>query len=253
MNNVFIQANVGRFAHQLYPIYTALSIKDVDQIYIIDNKIKQAIFDQFSDELKEKVHFYSNEVIEDTDIILQGYCQNVSEINTDIIRSYFKCPKSIENKILEYYGDLSNHVCLHVRRGDYIGLANYLLLSKQYIEHVIQSYCNNLSIICISDDIDWCKKHLSHLKDITFADLHNDEDSLLIDFYIQTFTKCNICSASSFSMAGALLNPNNEIYVPYPYYSCEEWNNREDLQIIPDYAIKVPYKMTKMLNYITPQ
>ena len=126
------------------------------------------------------------------------------------------------------------------------------MLSKQYIENVIQTYCNNLPIICISDDIDWCKRHLSHLKNITFSDLHDEEDSLLIDFYIQTFTKCNICSASSFSMAGALLNSNNRIYVPYPYYTSESLNNKEDLQIIPDYAVKIPYKMENKLNYIIP-
>jgi hypothetical protein len=95
-----------------------------------------------------------------------------------------ECPEHIKNKIFEYYGDLSEYVCLHIRRGDYVGYTNYLLLSVQYIEYVINRYCNNMPIICVSDDIDWCKKHLSHLKDITFADLHNNEDGLLIDFYI---------------------------------------------------------------------
>lgn len=250
MNNVFIQANTGRFGNQIYPIYTALSIKNVDKIYILNNKIEPKIFNQLPTKLKNKLHFYFNEVVEDTDVILEGYCQNVSKINTDVIRSYFKCPENIESKILEYYGNLSNYVCLHVRRGDYVGLQNCILLSKQYIENVIQTYCNNLPIICISDDIDWCKRHLSHLKNITFADLHNKADGLLIDFYIQTFTKCNICSASSFSMAGALLNPNNQIYVPYPYYNCNKLNNDRDLQIVPDYAIKIPYKMENKLNYI---
>ena len=143
MNNVFIQTNTGRFANQLYPIYTALSIKNVDKIYIIDNKIESKIFNQLPTKLKKKLHFYFNEVVEDTDVILEGYCQNVSNINIDVVRSYFKCPKNIENKILEYYGDLSHHACLHVRRGDYVGLHNSILLSKQYIENVIQTYCHN--------------------------------------------------------------------------------------------------------------
>jgi hypothetical protein len=51
-------------------------------------------------------------------------------------------------------------------------------------------------------------------------------------------------------MAGATLNPNNNIYIPSPYYTYEPWNNDPELQIIPDYAIKIPYKMENKLNYI---
>lgn len=250
MKNVIIFANGGRFGNQLYPIYTALSIPNTNNIYILDNKIPIDIFNQLPQKLREKVHIKSKYNVTDDDVILTGYCQNASKINTNIIRSYMECPELIKNKIFEYYGDLSEHVCLHIRRGDYVGYTNYLLLSVQYIEHVINTYCSNIPIICVSDDINWCKSHLNHLNNIKFADLHSKDEHFLIDFYIPTFTKCNVCSPSSFCMAGAMLNPNNNIYIPSPYYTYEPWNNDPELQIIPDYAIKIPYKMENKLNYI---
>ena len=60
---------------------------------------------------------------------------------------------------------------------------------------------------------------------------------VIVDFFIQTLTKGNIISASSFSTMGVLLNPNtNKICVaPDPMYNHEPWNS--ELNIRPRYSI----------------
>ena len=62
----------------------------------------------------------------------------------------------------------------------------------------------------------WCKENLSNLPNIIFAD---KENNCLIDFFIQTFTKGNICSPSSLSIAGAILNKNNNCVIPKPFFN----------------------------------
>ena len=147
-------------------------------------------------------------------------------------------PNEIKEQIYDLYGDISDYICLHVRRGDYLKEKHselYQVLTKEYIERVISKYFPNDKIICISDDIKWCKENLSNNANIIFADKSSDP---IIDFYIQTLTKGNIISGSTFSTMGVLLNPNpNKICIaPEPMFKHKPWN--KDLNICPDYAIR---------------
>ena len=149
-------------------------------------------------------------------------------------------PDDIQETINNLCGVLSDYICLHVRRGDYLYICDgklYNVLSKEYIERVINKYFPNDKIICISDDIHWCKENLSNNKNIVFGDKSSEP---IIDFYIQTLTKGNICSGSSFSMIGVLLNanPNKKVIVPDPFFKTH--TTFPHINIVPKYAIKEP-------------
>ena len=271
--NIFIDSNDGRFCNQLYPLFVGLTYYEhnkekFNKIYFcniitylnvlrLDSslffRLPKKLTDLISIDIDEYNSITENNTSEsyvnypiklpqefNNNLRIHGYCQTASKIDVNVIRKYFECPKDIKNKIYELYGDISNYVCLHVRRGDYVNDCKYRILSKEYINYIKETYCSDKKIICISDDMTWCKENLNDINDIVFAD---KSDDVLIDFYIGTITKCNVCSNSSFSLASAILNPNNNIYVPYPYYRYEPFNYNEELKIIPSYANKIDYDL----------
>lgn len=279
--NILIDSNDGRFGNQLYPIFVALSFyehnkdKFESKIYfknIYTNwgklRIDPDIFELFTDDVKKLIDINideynkvsnetSNNYLDYTfdlpdnyqgNLKIQGYCQCADKIDTNVIRKYFNCPEDIKSKIFDLYGDISNKVCLHIRRGDYVNNpGGYILLSKQYCETIIERYFNNIDVICVSDDCEWCRKNLSNIPNIIFADTHkkilSTNISMFTDFYIPTLTKYNVCSPSSFCMSAAMLNPNNNMYICYPYYTNENLNSDYELSIIPEYAHKIDYEL----------
>ena len=76
-------------------------------------------------------------------------------------------------------------------------------------------------------------KDLSNISNISFAD---KSDDVLIDFYIQTIGKGNICSCSSFSVAGAILNKNKNCVIPEPFFKNKSYNTKDNLQIVPRWS-----------------
>lgn len=261
--NIFIDSCETRFGNQLYPIACALTLYgkypnefnkplfktagqpkyclDLLNKFFSDNiNYDRTVFDAEWDK-SSKECIKDNIITNNSHVRFIGYCQNNDLIDEKIIQQFISIPNDVKEKIFELYGDLSDYICLHVRRGDYLWRDNdklYNVLSKEYIERVINKYFPNDKIICISDDINWCKENLSNNPNIIFADKNTgDMSPVIVDFFIQTLTKGNIISASSFSTMGVLLNPNpNKICVaPDPMYKHEPWNS--ELNIRPRYSI----------------
>ncbi len=93
-----------------------------------------------------------------------------------------------------------------------------------------------MPVLVISDDIKWCKQNLSYLfKDIKF----NENTDILFDFYCLSLSKSNICSPSSFSVLGSILNENKDIVICDPYYS----NPDMKTSIIPIYFKKANFEL----------
>ena len=188
-----------------------------------------------------------------SNLLVSGNCQNVSYIVEDYIRDYFKVPYNYLTAINNELGDISNHVSIHIRRGDYLSQQyknNYHILTVTYIKNVIKKHFDsNTHFICVSDDIKWCKNKLNFIDNITFIDdtkfINTDLNNTLIDFFIQTMCKANICSPSSFSMAAATLNINKNLIINDPYYKNEDFNKSKCLQITPKWATKEPLKKSK--------
>lgn len=262
MKNIFIDTTNGRFANQLYPIACALSLygkypnefnkplfkvgrQPTYCLYLLKKYFSKYIdynIENFNNEWNksDKEGIKNNIITNDSHVRFIGYCQNNNLIDEKIIHQYMSIPDDIKETVNNLYGDLSDYICLHVRRGDYLHGGNeklYNTLSKEYIERVINKYFPNDKIICISDDMGWCKENLSNNPNIIFGDKINET---IVDFYIQTLTKGNICSGSSFSMAGVILNPNPNkiVIVPDPFFKTHTLF--PEIKIIPEYAIKEP-------------
>ena len=109
-----------------------------------------------------------------------------------------------------------NSISVHVRRGDYVGLnhacsVNYFNSAIQYI----MSKVKNAEFFIFSDDIDWCKKHLSFERNPNYIDdKYNLED--YHELMLMKYCKHNVISNSSFSWWGAWLNENPNKIVIYP-------------------------------------
>jgi hypothetical protein len=74
-----------------------------------------------------------------------------------------------------------------------------------YYERAVSLFPEDSLFIICSDDIKWCKNHLSHLsKNLIFIEgnIHTH------DFYLMSLCKHNIISNSTFSWWAAYLNPN---------------------------------------------
>lgn len=119
-------------------------------------------------------------------------------------------------------------VAVHVRRGDFLSSKYSQLLANiatcEYYQKAIELMKERFSkchFFIFSDDIEWCKFHLSTPNDAVYVDWNIGKDSY-IDMYLMTFAKANIIANSTFSYWGAYLNKNNPIVV-YP----KKWINAD--------------------------
>ncbi|PML61245.1 hypothetical protein BCT73_06550 [Vibrio breoganii] len=168
-------------------------------------------------------------------IYLLGYWQN---------EDYFK---SIRDNILSdftyrstdltaRYAQIESYtesVSLHVRRGDYVTVANathglcdisYYLRAIKHFELKYQK-CH---FFVFSDDILWCKEAFKAHDNITFVD---DTRSSHDDLYLMSKCKHQIIANSSFSWWGAWLNQNKGKHIVAP----KKWinNNPNDYNWVP--------------------
>lgn len=128
---------------------------------------------------------------------------------------YFEdCKEEIINLMMpphHFERDLS--LCaLHVRRGDYIKLADYHPTQPMsYYEKAIE-LSGSKRFLVFSDDIEWCKKNFIG-NQFEFAEGNSDVADLAL-----MAKKCesNIICNSSFSWWGAYLNTNPNKKVIYP-------------------------------------
>lgn len=126
-----------------------------------------------------------------------------------------------------------NYVSVHIRRGDYLPLADYHgLCSESYYRDAIRymkEHCPDSTFVFFSDDISWVKENLS-IPDSIHVDWNVGKDSWQ-DMYLMSQCKHNIIANSSFSWWGAWLNSNPEKIVIAP----KQWFKfSPNYDIIPD-------------------
>lgn len=252
MGKIFVESNTGRFANQLFPLFRALTIYEensgrFDKILFESNssyggcRLSWEIIKRLPEQILNVVSFDTDEYRREfekytvgIDEYVDGYCQDLTLINIDVVKRYFECPSHIKSTIFELYGDITELVCMHIRRGDYLWDAyknRYISPTKEYLDRCIEKYYIDDKFIVISDDIDWCKSNLSN-HEVVFADKCDD---LLIDFYIQTLTKGNILSASSWSVAGAIINPYRKCVMPNRLMNID---GGDSFNMFPTWAIR---------------
>ena len=167
------------------------------------------------------------------DILLNDYFQDSRCIDRDEALRLFAPQPEVLAAIHRLYGDLSDYVCVNVRRGDYIDHQRFgfRVLTATEIQEMLDLYFptdDYPRVLFVSDDMAWCRQNFKGER-FVFADRHDatvpgaSASGLwkpAIDLYLQTLCKGNIISNSSFSWWGAYLNRKAEkVVCPWPWFT----------------------------------
>jgi hypothetical protein len=171
-------------------------------------------------------------------IWLNDFFQDVRCINKDIAYDLFEPYKEILNDIYTLYPKINDMVCIQVRRGDYLYLDDFNCYRKEEIIAIINEYFRDDEILFVSDDIGWCKENF-HGEKYHFADREYISPTE-IDLYLQTQSKANVISNSTFGWWGAFLNKRSEKVVSHwPWFKTGKINEMK--YILPEDWIKFNY------------
>ena len=148
------------------------------------------------------------------DLLLKGNFQSEKFFDKETVRSLFEIDPETESYIRKKYHDIlaKSPVCIHVRRGDYLLLEyKFPVCRMNYFKKAISCFDPASTFLVFSNDMEWCKKHF---KGERFY--FSENESPVVDLYLQTMCSHHIISNSSYSWWGAWLNPNPEKKVIFP-------------------------------------
>lgn len=144
-----------------------------------------------------------------------------------------KTEASDANKAMIQKLSNSNSVCVHVRRGDYVG-SSFDVCTEAYYQKamdVIASHVENPTFYVFSnssEDIAWIKENYHFNHNIEYVDLDNpDYEELRLMYSCHHF----IISNSTFSWWGAYLSSFKDKVVVAPQKWNEDYNVVEDLYL----------------------
>lgn len=168
----------------------------------------------------EKIHI----VIQNNNkILMAGFYQNPLFVNCihktlqGLIKHYETL--GVQNDKLISFLKEKTSVSIHVRRGDYLSIAEYNAFdsSKYYMDAVsyIKSICDNPIFIVFSNDLDWVKSNLALGGDTIYVDWNKGEESYK-DMILMSTCNHNIIANSSFSWWAAWLNAHTDKTVVAP-------------------------------------
>ena len=159
--------------------------------------------------------------IREPDVVLRDYFQDNTCIDRDIALKLFKPYSEIRKEIKKLYGDLSDVVCVNVRRGDYLQVQHrgFRVLTKEQIKDMLEEHFHpQCPVLFVSDDIEWCRQNFTGDRYL-FADKPCSYKPEM-DLYLQTQCGAGVIIAnSSFSWWGAYLNEKGaKVVCPWPWF-----------------------------------
>jgi glycosyltransferase involved in cell wall biosynthesis len=164
---------------------------------------------------------------------LHGYFQSYKyfkDYRKELLEN-FSIPE-LQKKVIQKYGNLSDETSMHVRRGDYCNLQDYhSLLKLEYYKKAISVIGENEKYVVFSDDLEWCKKNITFVKNIKFFSCERDWEEMLL----MSTCKNNIIANSTFSWWSAWLNCNKDkiIIAPNNWFG-ESYSNKKTEDLIPN-------------------
>lgn len=194
---------------------------------------------------KQDCHFDPAILELGTNAYLEGWWQSYKyfESVSDIIRKDFtlknKLPINIEN--LKEGIEKENSLCIHVRRGDYVGNSHHEVVNKEYYDkgiEIIKSLTNIDKIYVFSDDIKWCEENLKFPYPTMFVGKEyigeKDEGHMILMKSCKNF----IIPNSSFSWWGAWLSDYKDkvVIVPKQWFRDASINSDD---LIPNGWIRI--------------
>ncbi|WP_022752754.1 alpha-1,2-fucosyltransferase [Butyrivibrio fibrisolvens] len=148
--------------------------------------------------------------------------------------------KSIPERISNIYNEINNSPCtvaIHVRRGDYQQIPEYIVQDRGYFIKAIEYMklrLENPIFYIFSDDPEWCSENL----------LNIDVDKVVVrgysaieDFALMRACKNYIISNSTFSWWPAFLSDSSIKIAPDRWYTDEIKNERVRKSLLDDFII----------------
>jgi hypothetical protein len=150
-------------------------------------------------------------------------------------------PPSEENRMWLSRIEACNSVCLHVRRGDYLGgkADSPVVCGPSYYGDAMQHVSRSLAapkLFVFSDDIPWCRTAFAG-RDVEFVD-SNGPDDAIDDLRLMAACQHHIIANSSLSWWGAWLahHPEQVVIAPQPWLP----GAHSDRDLLPPRWIKLP-------------
>lgn len=195
---------------------------------------------------EKNFHFEKIEYVDN--MMIDGFFQSEKYFEPEVVRELYKIDPTTKSYIEEKYGHLFKEEItgLHVRRGDYFGnVDNHPICTLDYFKKAIKYIGKSKRFLVFSDDIAWCK---TKFKGDNFFFAENE--SSIVDIYLQSYCTNNIISNSSFSWWGAWLNPNpNKIVIgPDPWFGVA-YQYKDTKDLLPEGWVKIKNKMPLYLRF----
>ncbi len=174
----------------------------------------------------------------DSHAYLRGFWQSYlhfEDIRAALLNDFgFKQPLSGKNKEWAKLASESNSISIHVRRGDYVSVAqankSHGVIEVPYYEQAIKAVSQRVEqarFFVFSDDMPWVRENLKLPADTVFVE-GNDGEAAFEDMRLMTHCKHNIIANSSFSWWGAWLNQHPDKLVVAP----NQWTTSAELKNI---------------------
>lgn len=144
---------------------------------------------------------------------VRGYFQSEKYFAqiSDIIKKEFVVKREYSGEKLDFINELNNceSVCVHIRRGDYVGNKRFEVCTEEYYKKAIDYIKKNVEnpVFYIfsntKEDLEWIKNNYSLPEDARYVDIGDDEfDDLCFMYNCHHF----IISNSTFSWWGSYLS-----------------------------------------------
>jgi hypothetical protein len=193
----------------------------------LPNFLKNIAFHTNQTHIIEKYFSFDPAILNIKDnVYLDGYWQSEKyfiDIEQIIRREFtFKVDPTERNRQTSNIIASSESVAVHIRRGDYVTLAQansfHGLCPPEYYQLAadeIKKQVNMPVFFVFSDDIEWVKDNVKLDYKTIFID-HNDPDQGYEDLRLMSLCRHHIIANSSFSWWGAWLNPSPKKIVVAP-------------------------------------
>jgi len=164
--------------------------------------------------------------------VMVGYYQSLKYFDKykEILKEELTVKEKIlprNKKILENI-EKNNSVCIHIRRGDYVGSNHQVCTIEYYLKAIqeIKKHVNNPKFFVFSDDISWVKENINFKEDVTYIEGNNPNyEELRLMYSCKHF----IISNSSFSWWAQYLTKNKKRITIAPSKWFQNPNQKVDI------------------------
>jgi Glycosyl transferase family 11. len=197
--------------------------------------------------LYQEKNFQYEDIPFEENMMIDGFFQSEKYFVPEVVRDLYEIDPVTKAYIEDKYRHLFKEeiTALHVRRGDYFGnVDNHPICTLDYFRSAIKHIGKDKRFLVFSDDIAWCKKKFRG-ENFFFA----ENETAIVDIYLQSYCTNNIISNSSFSWWGAWLNsnPDKTVIAPDPWFGVAyQYKNTKDL--LPENWIRLSNKMPLYLR-----